>query len=163
MPIFVILAAVFGFLVFLILKPEFRVMALLIAAPVVALLTWYFWASEAETDLAYERIAPDEVTIDLTDLEVVGNRIILNGRAVNGSGTWRLREVTVLMRALDCPTEESTTAECLITGEATALFRPDIPAGQARSFRAAFLFDHIATATGIPKFDWEITATRATQ
>jgi hypothetical protein len=49
-----------------------------------------------------------------------------------------------------------------VIGEADAIARPDVPPGQLRGFSAHFLFTDVPPLTGTLRWDWRITATRAT-
>lgn len=143
--------------------PRFRVPGLALGALICLALALYVWRTDPEAAAARVRIAPSELTLDQLSLRQVGRGAALQGRVMNGSSAFRLREMTLTLRLRDCPAEDAEPASCPIIGESTATARPDAPPGQIRGFDALFVFANVQAVTGVLRWDWEIAETRATE
>lgn len=163
MPIVVLALAVAAWLVAVVAAPRYRVWTLALGALVCLALGLSLWRSQPEAEAARTRVAPSELTIDQLALERIGRGAALRGRVLNGSPTYRLREMTLTVRLRDCPTEDAAPADCPVIGESTAVARPDAPPGQLRAFDALFVFANVPPVTGVLRWEWEITGTRATE
>lgn len=163
MPIVVLALVVAAWLYAVVAAPRFRVWTLASGAIVCLVLGLYLWRSEPEAEAARTRVAPSELTLDQLALERVGRGATLRGRVLNGSPTYRLREMTLVLRLRDCPTDDAVPTDCPVIGESTAIARPDAPPGQLRAFDALFVFANVPPVTGVLRWDWEIAETRATE
>lgn len=164
MPIAVLVLALVGYGYALVVLPRARV-PLLIGGVLVAIgLTLYLrQQAPPESVLEIERIAPDELTFDRLDLTQTERGATLTGRVTNGSESYRLRELTLEVRLRDCPEPDAAPETCPAIGQASAISRPDVPPGQIRAFSAHFIFANRPGVTGTLRWDWEVTALRATE
>lgn len=163
MPIVVLVLALAAYVYVLIAEPGFRRWGLLGGAAVGLGLAVYFWQSPPESEQAESRIAPEDLALDQLDLERTIRGATLTGRVANGSAAWRLREMTIAVRLLDCPEPATPPADCTVIGEATAIARPDAPPGQVRAFSASFIFANLPELEGTLAWDWRIVEIRATE
>ncbi len=105
----------------------------------------------------------DEVTLsDLAIVRTDRGGLTLTGRVTNGSQRYRLRDLTLAVRLRDCPDPAAAVETCPVIGEATAIARPDAPPGQIRALNAHFVFSKVPPVVGTLRWDWRITAIRAT-
>lgn len=164
MPIVVLVLALVGYGYALLVLPQAR-RTLVAGGLVVALaLGFYLWRqSPPETERAAMRITPAELTFDQLDLSRSGRGATLTGRVTNGSDRYRLREMSLDLRLRDCPSPEAAPESCPTIGEAAAIARPDVPPGQIRSFSAHFIFANVPPVAGTLRWDWQVTALRATE
>jgi hypothetical protein len=140
--------------------PEFRragsIMAILAASGLTILLLQGPGESESQ------RIEPEELVLDRIEVEPTLRGATLSGRVENRSAAYRLREMTLDLSLHDCLAVETPVAECPVIGEGTAIARPDVPPGQIRAFSAHFLLANLPEVAGVLRWDWSVTATRAT-
>lgn len=164
MPIAVLVLALVGYGYAIVVLPHAR-LPLAVAGVVIAVgLAVYFWRqAPPESELAGQRIAPDELTFDRLDLAQTERGATLTGRVTNGSESYRLREMTLDVRLRDCPAPDAMPETCPAIGEASAIARPDAPPGQIRAFSAHFIFANRPGVTGTLRWDWEVRELRATE
>ncbi len=162
MPVAVLILVLVAYVLVLILYPEVRRWA--VAGGVVAALglAFYFSREAPEATRAGSRIAPEEVTLDQIDVEQTIRGATLTGRIENGSERYRLRDLTLALRLRDCPAEDTPLESCPVIGEASAIARPDVPAGQIRALSAHFIFTSLPPVAGTLRWDWRIEEIRAT-
>lgn len=163
MPIIVLALVAAAYACAIVALPRFRVPGLALGALICLALGLYVWRTDPEAAEARIRIAPSELTLDQLSLRQVGRGAALQGRVMNGSPAFRLREMMLSLRLRDCPTEDAEPASCPIIGESTATARPDAPPGQIRGFDALFVLANVPTVTGVLRWDWEVAETRATE
>ena len=171
MPIVVLVLVLGAYVYALVSFPEFRWWGLAGGALAALGLGVYFWQATPETGRTGLRISADEITLDQITVTPTVHGAVMTGRVLNGSTEWRLRDMTLTVRLRDCPTgpdvaedeAEAAVADCPIIGEASAIARPDVPAGQIRAFSAHFLFTNLPEPAGELDWDWTITETRATR
>jgi hypothetical protein len=163
MPIVVLVLVLVAYGYVMLAYPEYRTWGLALGGAVAAGLGAYFWLTDPETQRTAIRIAPEELTLDNLTLERTVRGAVLEGRVRNGSEDFRLREMTIDLRLHDCPDEEADLAECPVIGGATAIARPDVPPGEIRGFRANYLLANLPPATGVLRYEWVVTETRATE
>lgn len=163
MPIVVLVLALAAYAYALIVAPRFRRWGLLGGALVGVGLAIYFWQTSPESARAELRIVPGELTLDQLELERTSRGATLTGRVRNGSAAWRLRDMTLALRLLDCPAPGAAPEDCLVIGEGTAIARPDAPPGQIRGFSAHFVLANIPATAEELAWDWRIVETRATE
>jgi hypothetical protein len=142
--------------------PEFRRPGLIGGALVAAGLAVYFVRNPSESELAATRIPAEDVALDGLSLERTPNGARLAGRVRNDSDSFRLRDLTLVLRLRDCPTADTPPAGCPAIGEAQAIARPDVPPGQIRALSAHFTFSNLPPVTGTLAWDLSIAATRGT-
>ena len=161
MPIAVLVLALTAYAYALLAYPEFRRPGLIGGALIAAGLAIYFWRSSSEATRAGDRIPAAELILDQLDLRRTERGATLAGRVQNVS-RYHLRDMTVAVRLYDCPAA-GTPPSCPVIGEAEAIARPDVPPDQLRGFAAHFVFADLPALTGTLRWDWRVTATRATE
>ena len=142
--------------------PEFRRPGLIGGVLVAAALGIYFALSSPEAERSTSRIDPSELTLDGLTLERTLRGASLEGRIRNGSPDYRLRDLTLALSLRDCPTPDTPPETCPVIGEASGIARPDVPPGQIRALTAHFVFRDLPPVAGTLRWDWRITAIRAT-
>lgn len=163
MPIAVLVLALAAYAYLLIAYPEHRRIALAAGAlAAVGLGLYFLLQGPSETERAVTRIATDELTLDQIDYERTPRGATVTGRVLNGSDRFRLRDMTLLARLHDCPDADAAMETCPVIGEATAIARSDVPAGQIRAFSAHFAFSGVPPVAGTLRPEITVTATRAT-
>lgn len=162
MPIAVLILALAVYAYGLIAYPEFRLWGLILGAALAIGVGAALWREQAGPGSGAPVIAPDELTLDALALRRTPRSAALTGRVLNGSPEFRLREMTLRLRLFDCPDEDVAVATCPVIGDATAIARPDAPPGQIRGFEALFVFTNLPPLTGVLRWDWAVTGTRAT-
>jgi hypothetical protein len=160
LPIAVLVLALTAYAYAMLAYPEFRRAGAIGGALAAIGLAAYFWQNAPEATRAGDRVRPAELTLDQLDLQRTPRGATLTGRVRNGSG-FRLRELTLAVRLYDCPDAEPP--DCPVIGEAEAIARPDVPPGQLRAFSAHFVFANLPRLAGTLRWDWRVTATRATE
>jgi hypothetical protein len=163
MPIAVLVLALVAYAYALAVLPAFRRPGIVIALIVAVGLGVYFARSGSEAARSATRISEDELTLSDLALDRTGRGATLSGRIANGSPRYRLRDLTLAVRLRDCPEPASAVETCPVIGEATAIDRPDVPPGQIRALRAHFVFSSVPPVAGTLRWDWRITAIRATE
>ncbi|HRO12626.1 hypothetical protein [Amaricoccus sp.] len=163
MPVAVLVLALVAYGAALVAYPRFRPWGIAAGLAAAAGLALYFTReAPPESERAGTRIAPAELTLDRIEVTPTVRGASLAGRIANGSPRYRLRDVTLKLRLRDCPAEDTPPEACPVIGESTAIARPDVPPGQIRALSAHFGFASLPPVTGTPRWDWEITALRAT-
>lgn len=165
MPVAVVILAILGFLYLLISQPNYRKLIIGGGIVTVLLITVLVILNPSESAYRTTRIAPEELIIDQLEYAPTLRGATITGRVQNTSPIGHVREIVLDMRLYDCPPDYTELTECLITGDATAIARPDIPPLQTRGFTVQFLFSDTLPLSG--KLVWtltpsEIGATRAT-
>ena len=163
MPIAVLVLALVAYVAALLAYPGFRPWGIGVGMLAAAGLALYFARQAPEAERAWTRITAAELTLDQVEVTPTQRGATLTGRVQNGSEAYRLRELTLALRLRDCPDEETPVEACPVIGEATAIARPDAPPGQIRALSAHFLFSSLPPVAGTPRWDWRITAIRATE
>jgi hypothetical protein len=163
MAIVVLSVALAAYVYALVVEPGFRRWGLLGGAAIGLGLAVYFWNTAPESERAGRRITPQDLVLDQLELERTRRGATLTGRVRNDSAGWRLREMTLAVRLLDCPAPDAPPEDCPVIGEATAIARPDAPPGQVRGFSAHFIFENVPRPSGTLDWDWRIVETRATE
>ena len=162
MAIAVLILALVVYAAGLVAYPGFRRWGIVGGIAVAAGLGFYLMRQEPEAVRAGTRIAAEELTLDQIEVAPTARGATLTGRVRNGSERYRLRELTLALRLRDCPTEDAAVESCPVIGEAMAIARPDAPPGQIRALSAHFLFSSLPPVAGVLRWDWRITAVRAT-
>ena len=162
MPVAVIVLALVAYGYALAAFPEYRRAGLVLGALVALGLGLYFWRTEPEATRTQIRSAPEELALDEIALDRTARGATLTGRVRNGSPEFRLREMTIVLRLHDCPEEATPLPDCPVIGEATAIARPDTTPGRIRGFSAHYVFANLPPVTGVLRYEWAITGTRAT-
>lgn len=163
MPIAILVLTLVAYGYALLVVPEFRRWGLAGGALAALGLGLYFaLGSSSEATRADSRIAPAELEIDQAELVRTARGATLTGRIANRAPDARLRELTLELRLRDCPTPDTPAGDCPVIGESRAIARPDVPPGQIRALSAHFLLANLPPVTGTLRWDWTITATRAT-
>ncbi len=162
MPLAVLAIALIAWLYAMVAAPRFRIPGAIGFALLAAGLGWYFYASESEAERAAARLAPEDVTLDLLEIDRTARGAVLRGRVANGGDAGVLREMTLEMRLFDCPDEDAALDDCVVIGDATGIARVAVPPGQARGFSASFIFPGLPPVVGVLRWDQTITALRAT-
>lgn len=161
MPIAVLILVLVAYGYVMVAYPEYRTIGLALGGAAAVALGAYFWLTEPETVRAGARIEPAELTLDSLALEPTPRGARLSGRVQNASPDYRLREMTIELTLHDCPDETTPLEECEVVGESRALARPDAPPRQTRAFSARFTFANIPDPTGVLRYEWTVTETRA--
>jgi hypothetical protein len=162
MPIAVLVLTLVAYGYVLLVYPEIRRAALLVGALLAAALAAYFLWATPEAQVAETRIAPEDLTLDHIETERTPRGATVTGRVTNGSERYRLRDMTLVLRLLDCPDPADLPDSCPVIGESTAIARPDVPAGQIRAFTAHFIFSGVPPVVGTFRTELTVTATRGT-
>lgn len=163
MPIAVLVLALIAYLAALAAWPRARVPGAVAGLVVAVGLGAYLWrGNPSEAELAAGRIPAAALTLDQIAVSPAPRGATLTGRVANGSDTYRLRELTLVLRLRDCPEPEAAVETCPVIGEASAIARPDVPPGQLRALTAHFGFSSLPPVTGTLRWDWRIAGTRAT-
>jgi hypothetical protein len=163
MPIAILVILLVAYGAALVAWPEFRRWGIVGGLVAAAGIGFYLSRQESEAGRAASRIAPEELAIDQVEVTPTGRGATLAGRIENRSEAYRLRDVTLALRLRDCPQEATPVETCPVIGESTAIARPDVPPGQLRALSAHFLFSGLPPVTGTLRWDWRITAVRATE
>jgi 4-amino-4-deoxy-L-arabinose transferase-like glycosyltransferase len=163
MPVAILILALAAYIYAVAALPRFRLPGLALGALAAAGLTWYLLAVPGEREAARERIGPDELGLDLLALNDTPQGATLSGRVENRSPTARLREMTLRVDLYDCPPDAEAVTGCPVIAESEALARVDVPPGQLRGFSAAFVFPNRPPLTGVLRWSFEVTGTRATE
>jgi hypothetical protein len=163
MPLAVLVLALVAYAYALVAVPAFRRPGVAIALIIAIGLAVYFARSGSEATRSATRIAASELTLSDVALARTGRGATLSGRVTNGSPRYRLRDLTLAVRLRDCPEPSTSVDACPVIGEATAIARPDVPPGQIRALRAHFVFSSVPPVAGTLRWDWRITAIRATE
>ena len=163
MPIAVLVIALVAYAAALLAYPGFRRWGIAGGVVAAAGLALYFSRQKSEAERAGRRIAPAELTLDLVEVAPTARGATLTGRVRNGSEAYRLRDLTLALRLRDCPAEATPVEACPVIGEAQAIARPDVPPGQIRALSAHFVFSSLPPVVGTLRWDWRITAIRATE
>ncbi|MBD3626146.1 MAG: hypothetical protein HUJ24_12410 [Rhodobacteraceae bacterium] len=162
MHIAIFFAALAGALIAAITDRQLRPVALMFAVVMAALLAFVVW-----DELIRDQANPNEMTLDqlaLTELAIEQDErfVRVSGRAENLSEGHRLREFRLLATLHDCPAAESAFTDCQVIAQDDGIARVDIPPGQVRAFSAVFSFRDVPELQGVPIWDYELTALRAT-
>lgn len=163
MPIAILILAFAAYVYAVAALPRFRLPGLALGGLAAAGLTWYLLAVPGEREAARERISRDDLRLDLLAMEETPQGATLSGRVENRSATARLRELTLRVDLYDCPPAAEDVAGCPVIAESEALARVDVPPGQLRGFSAAFVFPNRPPLTGVLRWSYEVTGTRATE
>jgi hypothetical protein len=164
MPIAVLVLTLVAFAWALIASPGFRPLGIVGGLVAAALLGLYLWRqAPSESERSAGRIGPDELVLDSLTLERTARGASLTGRITNGSGRYRLRDLTLSVRLRDCPEATTPPESCPVIGEARSVARPDVPPGQIRALTAHFVFSDLPPLGGTLAWDWRIIAIRATE
>lgn len=162
MPIAILVLALIAYAAALAAYPDFRRWGIAGGVVAAAGLAFYLSRAEPEAERSAMRIPPEELALDQIEVAPSGRGATLTGRVHNRSDTYRLREVTLALRLRDCPEEDTPVESCPVIGESTAIARPDVPPGQIRALSAHFIFSGLPPVAGTLRWDWRITAVRAT-
>ena len=162
MPIAVLVLALVAYVYALVALPAFRRAGILIGVVLAAVLAIYLAQAGSESDRSATRISPAELTLSDLDFVRTVRGGTLSGRVTNASPRYRLRELTLAVRLRDCPEPSAAVDSCPVIGKSTAIARPDVPPGQIRALQAHFLFSSVPPVAGTLRWDWRITAIRAT-
>lgn len=162
MPIAALIIALAIYAYGLIAYPEFRLWGLILGAAMALGIGTALWRAETGPGAQAPHIAAEEITLDRLELRRTPRSAALSGRVLNGSPEFRLRAMTLRLRLFDCPDESVPVETCPVIGEASATARPDAPPGQIRGFEALFVFTNPPPLTGVLRWDWTVTETRAT-
>jgi hypothetical protein len=162
MPIAVLVLALVAYAAALLAWPGFRRWGIAGGVAAAAGLALYFTGQAPETERSGTRIPVAELTLDQVEVTPTARGATLTARVRNDSEAYRLRELTLTLRLRDCPAAETPVEACPVIGEATAIARPDAPPGQIRALSAHFLFANLPPVAGTLRWDWRMTATRAT-
>lgn len=157
MPIVVLVLALVAYGMALVAFPQARPLALMAGAAVAAVIAASILLSRPETIA----IAPSELVLDQIGVERTVRGATVTGRVRNDSG-FRLRDMTLSVRLHDCADPEAAPDTCPVIGEASAIARPDVPAGQIRAFTAHFGFAGVPPVLGTLRWDLTVAETRAT-
>jgi hypothetical protein len=156
--VLVLVLVAYGFV--LVSYPELRSVALGVGGAAVAGLGAYFWLTEPEDTQSGGRIAREEVVLDRVEVVPSLRGATLTGRVRNGSPSYRLREMTLVLRLRDCP-ELAGSDDCPVIAESTAIARPDVPPAQVRAFQARFIFAPQPVIEGTGRWEWDLVDVRA--
>jgi len=162
MPIAALILAFAVYAYGLIAYPEFRLWGLSLGAALAIGVGVALWRDGIGPGSDAPFIAAEDLTLDALALRRTQRSAALTGRVLNGSSDFRLREMTLRLRLFDCPDESVAVETCPVIGDATASARPDAPPGQIRGFEALFVFTNLPPLTGVLRWDWAVTETRAT-
>lgn len=163
MPIAILVLALVAYLAALAAWPRARLPGAIAGLVVAVALGLYLWRDGApEAEQAAGRIPVEALTLDEIAVAPTPRGATLTGRVANGSDTYRLRELTLVLRLRDCPAPETVVETCPVIGEASAIARPDVPPGQLRALTAHFGFTSLPPVSGTLRWDWRIAGTRAT-
>jgi hypothetical protein len=162
MPVAVLILALVAYLAALLAYPGFRRWGIALGLAAAAALALYLARQPSETERAMTRIAADELGFDGIEVAPTARGATLTGRVRNGSEDYRLRDLTLALRLRECPAEETPLEDCPVIGESVAIARPDAPPGQIRALSAHFLFSSLPPVAGELRWDWRVTAIRAT-
>jgi hypothetical protein len=163
MPIAVLVLALVGYAAALLAYPAFRPWGIGGGLLVAAALALYFTRQASEAERSMTRITAAELSFDRVEVVPTTRGATLTGRVRNGSEAYRLRDLTLALSARDCPAGETPLQACPVIGEARAIARPDAPPGQIRALSAHFLFSSLPPVEGTLRWDWRVTAIRATE
>lgn len=161
MPIAILVLGLVAFGYALIRWPAARVPGFVSAVLLAAILGFTATRQKPEAALVATRISADQLTLDQIAFDRTPRGATVTGRVTNGSPTYRLRDMTLLLRLHDCPGDTPRDA-CPVIGEARAIARPDVPATQIRAFTAHFGFAGVPPVAGRLDWDMTIVETRAT-
>jgi hypothetical protein len=163
MPIVVLVLALVAYAYALVTVPAFRRPGIVAGLVAAGALAFYLARTPSETARSATRITADELVLSDLELARTGRGAALSGRVENRSPRYRLRDLTLAIRLRDCPDPAADPAGCPVIGEATAIARPEVPPGQIRALQAHFVFTTVPPVAGTLRWDWRITAIRATE
>lgn len=162
MPIVVIVLALVAYAYAMIAWPGFRRPGLALGGAIALALALYFWNNASETEEAATRITPADLVLDELAIERTIRGAALSGRVLNSSELYRVQDMTLALRLRDCAIDAAALDECPIVAEDSAIARPNVPPGQARSFTANFLFDDLPPPSESHRWNWSVLGVRAT-
>ena len=162
MPVAVLIVALALYVYALVAAPRFRIPGAIAGALIVAGLGWYFFASSSWTERASQIVSVEDLALDRLELERTIRGATLRGRVENRAETAHLREMTITVRLFDCELEDTALDECATIGQSDAIARVDVPPGQLRGFSAHYIFPNLPALAGVLRWDYRITALRAT-
>ena len=141
--------------------PELRLAGSIVAFVAIGGLVFYMVTVPPEPEIELNRISVDEVTLDELELELGPRVATLSGRAVNGSDTYTLIGIDLIVKVYDCPNDEVPLDECFIIGEDDGYARLSAPPRQLRQFTATLLFNNMPDIEGVLRWDYGVTDLRA--
>jgi len=162
MPVAVLIVVLAAYVYALVAAPRFRIPGAIGGALILAGLTWYLIVSPSEPERAANLISVEDLTLDRLELEQTVRGATLRGRVENLTETAHLREMTITVRLFDCALADDELDDCATIGESSAIARVDVPPGQLRGFSAHYIFPDRPAVIGVLRWDYRITALRAT-
>ncbi len=127
-------------------------LALLVVVGIIAYFAWYQEQSLQDAKLL---IAPSEVELAEMRLQRDDRASWLIGRVRNLSAQYTLHELVLRASLEDCVAEQCETVD-----QADIIFKPDVPAQQARDFRQRIYFTAPLNPRGELTPRYEVLATR---
>lgn len=157
MPVAILILALAAYVYALAMLPQYRLPGLALGALAAGGLAWYLFMVPAEREAARNRIAPEELRLDLLTLEDTPRGATLSGRVENLSQTAQLRDMTLTVELYDCPPAAPDASACPTIAEDSALARVDVPPQQLRGFSAHFVFPNRPPLTGVLRWEYRIS------
>ncbi len=141
--------------------PELRLAGTIVAVTLIGGLIYYMVTVPPEPQAEVNRIPISDVTLQNVELELGPRTAMLSGRAINGSPEFTLTGINLDVTLYDCPGEDTPFSDCFTIGEDDGYARLTAPPGQLRDFKATLLFTDLPKVTGVQRWQYQITGTRA--
>ncbi len=141
--------------------PELRIAGSIIAFTLIGGLVFYMVTVPPEPQAEMNRIAIEEIQLENLELELGPRTATLTGRAINTSESYTLTGINLDVTIYDCATETTPFEQCFTIGEDDGYARLTAPPGQLREFTATLLFNNMPEVSGVQRWAYKVTATRA--
>jgi len=142
-------------------QPELRLAGSVVAFTLIGGLVYYMVTVPPEPQAEMNRIAIDEIILENPELELGPRTATLTGRVINNSPEFTLTGINLDVTIYDCPAGDTPLDACFIIGEDDGYARPSVPPGQLRAFTATLLFNNMPEVSGVQRWEYKVTGTRA--
>lgn len=151
-----------GALAIAVLYPHLRVLAIMVFVVFAAVFGFLLFDQTTEGDRLRARIPVELVAISDLELTEGARYTRISGRVANGHDVYQLRDFDIESTLYDCPAADTPRADCAVIAQDTAIARVDVPPGQTRTFEAALSFTSRPPPKGVEVWEHRVTGTRGT-
>tara|TARA_R110000850_G_scaffold30797_1_gene85084 strand:+ start:199 stop:693 length:495 start_codon:yes stop_codon:yes gene_type:complete len=141
--------------------PEYRLGAIGALVVIAGVFGTYFYVSEPTETTQNAAIDPDKLALRDVNFLVDPRFITMLGQVQNLADNANLLEMSLELRALDCPQSDSPVVECIVIGDDEGTARVTVPPQQLRAFRAVFMLRNLPEVSGVLRWNYTLVSTRA--